>query len=145
MSEPTPQTYANHKRLDPPYHVWLFGALTLCFLYAVFLLVTHPAVPHVFLVVFMAAQILMALKVRTYALKVQDRVIRLEERLRLASLLPEPLKGRIGEISASQLTALRFAADAELPSLVTAALDEKLANDAIKRRITSWRADTFRV
>ena len=145
MPEPTPQTYANHKRQDPPYHVWLFGALGACFLYAVSLLVTRPAVPHAFLVVFMAAQILMALKLRLYALKVQDRVIRLEERLRLASLLPEPLKARIGELSVSQLTALRFASDAELPALVTAALDERLPNDAIKRRITSWRADTFRV
>jgi hypothetical protein len=145
MSEPMPQTYANHKRSDPPYHVWLFGALSVCFVYAVVLLVTRPAVPHAFLVLFMAAQILMALKVRLYALKVQDRVIRLEERLRLASLLSEPLRSRIGDLSASQLVALRFASDGELPALVTAALDEKLGSDAIKRRITSWRADTFRV
>jgi hypothetical protein len=76
---------------------------------------------------------------------VQDRIIRLEERLRLAAVLEEPLRSRARELTDSQLLGLRFASDQELPGLVERALDEKLDRTQIKKAITDWRPDYLRV
>lgn len=143
MPETIPQSYANHARRDP----W-------------FLAIGIPALLNVGVMIWMAFRsggwlswwgvvmalvlVVMTLLVRTYALKVQDRVIRLEERLRLGALAPE-LKPRLDEISRFQWVALRFASDAELPALARRALDEKLEPKAIKQAIVNWRADHFRV
>ena len=85
----------------------------------------HPGLHSAWLVVFTLAATTAVLKIRAYALKVQDRVIRLEERLRLAILLDKPLRARMTELSESQLVGLRFASDAELPALTARALVRK--------------------
>jgi hypothetical protein len=83
--------------------------------------------------------------VRGYALKVQDRLIRLEEGLRMARILPEDLKARIPELKPDQCVGLRFASEGELADLVRQALAENLGSEAIKKRIKVWRPDEFRV
>jgi hypothetical protein len=90
--------------------------------------------------------LLLCLKIRQYALIVQDRVIRMEMRLRLERLLPPDLQLRIYQFSLDHLVALRFASDAELPALARRVLDENLHDrDAIKRLITDWQPDHHRI
>ena len=135
-----PQNYANHKRIDPWYHYVAFGLAGVAFLWAAW----HP-LQDPWRALIATALLVLLLRVRIYALRVQDRVIRLEETLRMQALLPEPLRSRIGELRPGQFVALRFAADAELAARVEEALDGKLGGDAIKKRIQVWRPDTFRV
>ena len=94
---------------------------------------------HAFLLILLAVALLTAVfKIRLYTLKVQDRVIRLEERLRLTQLLAEPLRSRIPELTESQLCGLRFASDAEIPKLVERALNQKLSRADIKKARESF-------
>lgn len=146
----TPQSYAHHTRWDPPFHFFILPVFVFALITAIVHLILrsyhhhHPL--HGVLMVGLALAALVAIfKIRLNALKVQDRVIRLEERLRLATVLPEPLRSRIPELTVSQLIALRFASDAELPSLVQKTLNEKLSRDDIKKSIQNWRADDLRV
>ena len=82
---------------------------------------------------------------RAYATQLQDRIIRVEEHLRLTAILPDNLRVRIGQLSDSQIVALRFASDAELPALVQRALDENLSRADIKKAVQEWRPDYSRV
>ena len=145
MSETKLQTYANHGRFDPWYHFFLAPISLIIFIASIVHLVRHPRPWGLVHVILAFALVVLVVKLRTYSLKVQDRVIRLEERLRLATLLPEPLRSRINELDIRQLIALRFASDAELPALVERTLNEKLAPKQIKQAIQNWRPDTFRV
>ena len=145
MSESKPQTYANHARTDPWFHYFVGPVLILTFLLTIVHLVLHPHLGSAWVVVLAFALLVLAVKTRTYALKVQDRMIRLEERMRLATLLPEPLRARIGELDVRQLIALRFASDAEVAALVERALNEKLTPKQIKQAIQNWRPDYLRV
>lgn len=142
MSE-TVQTYANHRRFDP-WYLTAFALLAAAFAGACIHFVRRPGASVWELLLTFAALILL-LRVRIYALRVQDRVIRLEETLRMKAILPEPWHVRIRELAPKQFVALRFASDEELPALVEATLEEKLDGEAIKKRIRIWREDTFRV
>ncbi|HTS07886.1 MAG TPA: DUF6526 family protein [Candidatus Eisenbacteria bacterium] len=148
----TAQTFANHTRFDPPFHFFLipvFGFGVVFSLIFFFAHIEHRTTwenVHAFLIVVLAfALLILMFKTRLYALKVQDRVIRLEERLRLMQLLPEPLRSRIPELTEGQLVGLRFASDAELPKLAERALNEKLSRQDIKKSIQNWRPDYWRV
>lgn len=144
----TPQSYAHHTRWDPPFHFFILPVFVIAFIAAIVHLVLHfhhHPIHGIFVVVVALAALLAIFKIRLNALRVQDRVIRLEERLRLASLLPEPLRSRIPELTERQLIGLRFASDGELPGLVQRALNEKLSSDDIKKSIQNWRADNWRV
>ncbi|MFI5197549.1 MAG: DUF6526 family protein [Thermoanaerobaculia bacterium] len=149
MAENSVQVYANHRRWDPWYHFFAFPVVSIALVVALWTFIRSLSAGFSFwalwYVVVSAATVVLALKLRSYALKDQDRIIRVEERLRLATVLDGSLKARIGELDVRQLTGLRFAADAEVPALVKAALDEKLSGEEIKKRIRDWRPDTFRV
>lgn len=152
MAEQKPQSFANHTRLDPLFHLFalpLFGLGLLFSLIHFFAHITEGDFRdhfHAFMLILLAGALLVVvLKERLYALKVQDRVIRLEERLRLTQLLSEPLRSRIPEITEDQLIALRFASDTEIPRLVERTLNEKLGRKEIKKAIQTWRPDYWRV
>lgn len=146
MPDPTPQSYANHVRRLPRPFLAAGVVLALHVVGATALAVRHPGVHSVALVFVAVALFVVAWYARTNALVVQDRVIRLEERLRLARLLPADLAPRIDELSVGQLAALRFAGDVELAELTRQVLDEKLTDrKEIKRRVRDWRADHQRV
>lgn len=83
---------------------------------------------------------------RQFATQNQDRIIRLEERLRLKELLPDDLQPRVAELSTDQLVALRFASDGELVELTRKVLAEGITDrKAIKQLIREWRPDHHRV
>ena len=140
-----PQDYASHRRMNPLHH---FVATPLVLAYLVFTvveLVRGPSVAAVLHLVFALGVLALAVSTRLMALTVQDRVIRLEMRLRLREVLMPPLAARIHEIRPNHLVALRFAADEELPGLVERVLDGTLnSGDAIKREIRDWQPDHLR-
>jgi hypothetical protein len=141
----TGQTYANHTRFDPPFHFFLAPVLLANFIYSLVLAARHFTLFRGWAAVMAFALLLLAMLFRMYSLKVQDRVIRLEERIRLSMLLPPSLQTRITELTTRQLVALRFASDAEVPALVERTLTERLEPKQIKQAITSWRPDYERV
>ncbi len=146
MADNAPQTYATHRRMDPSYHYLLtFLLLALLVLAIVHAVRIHDlgSFSNLALVI---ALLITAWKVRTYPLRLQDRLIRLEEQLRIKSLMPAVVATRAAEqLRPSQYVALRFASDEELPGLVQQTLDEDLKSEDIKKRIKTWRADDFRV
>ncbi|HEV2274996.1 MAG TPA: DUF6526 family protein [Acidobacteriaceae bacterium] len=139
------QNLKNHARTDPVFHYVLFGIFTLNLIFSIVSFVRAPGWLSGWVIVLSFALILLLFKVRLYPLKVQDRVIRLEERLRLTLLAPEALRPRLSELREDQLVALRFASDDELPRLAAQTLDEHLEPKEIKKRIGVWRPDHFRV
>lgn len=137
-----PQTFANHARLIPIYHGAAFGILVVHLVWATVRVVREPGWASGITVALAFALLILFFAMRIFALTVQDRVIRLEERLRLERLLPADLKPRIEELNVDQLCALRFASDAELAGLTRAVLDERLTDrKVIKQRIQTWRPD----
>jgi len=145
MGEKIPQTYANHARMDPLFHYFLLPLAAIQLIVSIWKLIQQPGADTAWTVVLSVAAAAAVLKIRLYALSVQNRVIRLEERLRLASLVDEPLRRHLSDLTTGQLVGLRFASDAEVPGLVEKALNNNLSNKEIKRAITQWRPDYLRV
>jgi hypothetical protein len=146
MSKSEPQNLKSHGRLDPPYHFVLFFVLVANLIVSIVHLVHHHGNFYAYwLVVLSLAVFILIFKLRLYPLKVQDRVIRLEERLRLQALAPAEWHSQIYRLSEDQLIGLRFAADDEVVELAKHALEHNLNRKQIKERIKDWRADNWRV
>ncbi|MDP9039247.1 MAG: DUF6526 family protein [Acidobacteriota bacterium] len=143
-----PQTYNNHTRFDPPWHFFIAPMLLLNILFAAAAVVRHyPDHRHLYgWWTLMAVVLLLAVgRARAHSLVAQDRIIRLEERLRYATLLSPADDARAASLDIRQIIALRFASDAELPALIHRTLAENLTPRQIKQAITTWRPDHLRV
>jgi hypothetical protein len=139
------QTYKNHGRLLAPYHLFVVPVLLIHVLNQIRHLWLEPDRSTALAVVVALALLTLALYSRVMTLKVQDRVIRLEMRLRLAQVLPPDLQARIADLTPGQLVALRFASDAELPGLVRDVLEGRLTTGKeIKLKVKDWQADWLR-
>ena len=147
---PEQQSYAKRAKFVPGFHFVTFGILAINLIWSLFRLFKGlPAVPvydRLLGVAVAAALALLAWYARTFPLRAQDRIIRLEETLRLERLLPVDLRPRIADLRPGQLIALRFASDEELPELTRAVLEQGIASpDEIKKRVRNWRADYLRM
>lgn len=142
----SPQNLSNHVRFVPGFHFVLATFLFVVLGWQITMLVRYPGTGG-FVGVLLAVSLLLIFGyMRSFVVTLQDRVIRLEERLRLAALLPGDLQARIGELSPKQLVALRFASDAEVPALAKRVVDEKISDQKeIKKLIREWRGDYLRV
>jgi hypothetical protein len=139
------QSLKNHAKIDPSFHFFLAPVALVILIATIVQMVRQPGW-------YSAAHILVALwalvavfKIRVYALKVQDRVIRLEERVRLKELAPASLQGRIGDLTEDQLIGLRFASDGEVADLAQRALAGNWNRKQVKEAIKNWRPDHWRV
>ncbi|MGA8731283.1 MAG: DUF6526 family protein [Terracidiphilus sp.] len=140
-----PQSLKNHAKFDPPFHFFLAPIFIANLIIAIVHLVHHFNFYCSWLVVLSIAAIVLLFRLRQYPLKVQDRVIRLEERLRLQSLAPVEWHTQIYRLSEDQLIGLRFAADNEVVELAKQALEHNLNRKQIKERIKDWRPDDWRI
>lgn len=142
----TQQAYANHTRWHPPFHFFVLPVMLINFVWSIVEFVKNPGRNQGWLVVVSLALAVLTFLVRTNALKVQDRIIRLEEKLRYQQLLPADLAHQARSLAIGQIIALRFASDEELEGLVREVLGGRLTKAAeIKKAIKNWRSDTFRV
>ncbi len=145
---PKPQSFENHARFDPAFHFFIVPLLLLNLIFAIYATIhSWPFFQHTHLwwIVMSIVFLAMAGLSRMYALKNQDRLIRLEEQLRLADLLDEDQLGLIDALTVDQYVGLRFAADAEVAALAQRAVAENLNRKQIKQAITHWRPDHHRI
>jgi len=142
----TAQNYKNHARIFPPFHYFVLPVFFINFIYSVILAWGAPSFGTGFGVMVALALLTTAVLARTMVLKAQDRVIRLEMRLRLRNVLPAEMHGRINDLTPEHMIGLRFAGDAELPELVRQALDGTLTTTkSIKEAVKDWQGDHLRV
>ena len=129
----------------PAYHYVAFGLVTINLLWNLYQTAVAFSLGQLVSLLAAVALVMALVYARIFALKVQDRVIRLEMRLRLATLAPD-LDARFGEFTVNELCSLRFASDGELPVLARKVLSERLDDrKAIKRQIRDWQGDYWRV
>ena len=142
---PATQNFEHHVKFVPAYHGGVFFIFLINFIWCVYQLIHAPSGATVIALLLSVAFLLVFFYARVFALTVQDRVIRLEMRLRLQEILPADLRPRVGEFSVGQLVALRFAGDEELPVLARKVLDEKIEDrKAIKKMVKNWQPDLLR-
>lgn len=139
------QSFKNHTKWDPAFHFFLMPVLVATVVFSIKHAWAYPNGITLWLVLLSVTLTIWLFKTRTYALGVQNRLIRLEERLRMERLLPPALMARFDELRLSQIIGLRFASDGELAGLVQRALDERLDQKQIKAAIQQWRPDHTRV
>lgn len=141
----TPQTYANHRRYFPLFHYVALPILLANVVVSVAHAIRQPSAFNAWLVVLALGLVSGLIALRASALLVQNRLIALEMRLRLASSLAPDLRSRIPELHLHHLIGLRFAGDAELPVLVERCLRGELpTTDTVKREVRQWRPDYLR-
>lgn len=139
------QNFENHARFYPLFHFVVAPIFLLNIVWSIVRVIRHISFDTVVSLLVAVALFLLALTARIMALTVQDRLIRLEMRLRLQELLPPDLRARIPDFTVDQLISLRFAGDAELPALAQRVLDEKLTSrNGIKKMIRDWQPDLLR-
>ena len=142
----TVQNFANHTRWHPPFHFFVLPVLLINFFWSIVTFVKAPDRNSGWWIVVSLALAMLALFTRTYSVKLQDRIIRLEEKLRYQQLLSPALMQQTGALTIEQIVALRFAGDEQLEELVRQVLAGRFAKGKdIKQTIKNWRADTFRV
>lgn len=142
----TTQSAANHAKMVPLYHYVTFLLVAVPTLYFIKTTITAFSVANLMFALFGAGVVLATFYARVFPLGVQDRVIRLEERLRLERVLPNEMRGKIEEISTEHLIGLRYASDEELAELAGRVLGGELADrKAIKAAVRQWRADHQRI
>jgi hypothetical protein len=142
MAQKIPQTFENHARVLPAYHYVAFPLFAINLFFTLYQAVTAFTWGNLAAFGLAVALILLFFVARVMALTVQDRVIRIEEQVRMRTLLPADLQPRISDFTVKQLVALRFAGDEELPGLARKVLDEKIQDQkAIKKMVRNWRAD----
>ena len=140
------QNYDNHRKFVRPFHMVALPILLINLIFSAYVAVTSLSVDSVIALLVAFALIIVGLYARMFALGAQDRVIRLEERLRLGELLSEDQKHTIDKLTTAQLIGLRFASDGEVAGLVAAVSAEGIEDrDEIKKRVTNWRADHQRL
>ena len=146
MAETRTQSYARHRMFVPGFHFLAFGLLVLYLGWTIWQAVVAFSLEAVFELLLAVALLLLFYYTRMFSLRAQDRIIRLEMRLRLAGLLPADLAARIPELSTGQLIALRFASDEELPELTRRCLAGELRRrEDVKRQIRNWVPDHQRL
>jgi hypothetical protein len=142
----TTQTFANHTRWHPPFHFFVLPVMLINFIWSIVQFVMSPGWNSGWWIVVSLALLLLTFFVRTNSLKVQDRIIRLEETIRYQRVLSPAVVQRSSALTVAQIVALRFAGDDQLEELVNAVANGKFAQPKdIKRAIKNWRADEFRV
>jgi len=141
----TPQNLKNHGKVDPQFHFVLCLVLVINLVFAIVLVIHRRDLVSAWFTVLSIVAFVALFRLRQYPLKVQDRVIRLEERLRLQSLAPVEWHTQIYRLTEDQLIALRFAGDDEVVELAKQALEHDLNRKQIKERIKNWRADNWRI
>ena len=142
---PESQTLKNHRRLVPTYHIGVLSALLVYIMFTAYRFAMTPGLDTAINLIVSLALMVLAISLRSQILRVQDRLIRLEMRLRMQQLLPQDLRNQIDRLDVKQLVALRFASDAELAELTRQVLSGALTSqNDIKARIRDWQGDFLR-